>query len=632
MIMFIVPTMVLAAFARWFGAWKSGLLFLAIVALCSGFAPPIAAAVFVMIAFLSIGMLIVRAPTASATDCILVGLSTVGTVFGASAALPIHFAGVWAIALAVPIALARRRLETPIRDFLSRLSSAEDRVRDTLVTCGLFSAASIHLLVGMMPEVGYDALAMHLFVPSQIHHSKHWGFDAESYVWAVMPMLTDWSYSIAFLFGGEGAARILNVFNVYVLATLIWRISRWGGASDFGSKFAALLFLLTPLTFLESSSLFIDSAWAALVLGGTFAFLRLVSGTEPIRSSTIASGVMWGGALAAKAVSLVILPSLIVPAIAGRALLFRRPNASWISIGALLALVVGCVPYVCAWKVTGNPVFPFFNSFFQSPLYPAVDFNADAFFARGVSWRTPFEITFNSTRHIEGTLGSSGFQWLLVFLPGAVAVVLSLQRRGMALAWLSVAWFVLTFLQNGYLRYVFPSVALGCTVIAVAWPSEWNRSRVSSWLGVFAAACALCLNLLHFSSATYYGTIDLQVISDPDARARYLHDRSPIRCAVDLVNLMNLKRSPVAFISAPYGAGISANAIYANWYNGPFLAELKSVSSPESLLKVLAGRNVEFLVSDPGWLDGRLEAHLDAACDTVAKFGQISVRRVRRSS
>ena len=36
-----------------------------------------------------------------------------------------------------------------------------------------------------------------------------------TYVWAVMPMLGDWLFSVGYMLGGETAARLINVGFIY---------------------------------------------------------------------------------------------------------------------------------------------------------------------------------------------------------------------------------------------------------------------------------------------------------------------------------------------------------------------------------------------------------------------------------
>lgn len=627
LVLLVVATASISLLSRRIGPRGAGIAATTLMLVVLGAAVPAAVTVLVMCGAFSLGRLVFRATDTAATDRILAGLAILGSAFGALAAMPVHYPGLWALVLGVPVALGWRALADAIRTLT--LKAPPTTGGSGLLECCIYAASLLHVLVGLMPETGHDALAMHMFVPSRIAHARHWGFDASNYVWAVMPMLVDWLYAIGYLLGGETAARLINVSGTLMLALLLKRISTWAGASDTAGKLGVLLFLVTPLSFLESSSLFVDSIWTALLVGGTFALLRTISSSGNKRADSMLGGLLLGGALAAKAVSAVVLP-----AVAALMVLFwrrwRSGNRVSIAVPAVaVMIVVGCVPYLRAYAMTGNPVFPFFNGLFQSPLYPSVNFNADTLFPRGASWTTPYSITFNSSQHLEGTMGAAGFQWLLIVLPGAAAVLLRWHRRGMLLAALGAAWLVLTFSQMGYLRYVLPTTLIGCAVVAVALTTERQASRISGPLALLTCAAAVLLNLLHFHAATFTGNIDVRAIADAAYRSNYVAARAPIRAAVGLINAINDRRTPVAFISAPFAAGLSANALYANWYNTSFNAELLAVSSGESLRQVLQGRGVEYMVADPAWGQGRLQEHIEGISDPVASFGPVTVWRLR---
>ena len=156
-----------------------------------------------------------------------------------------------------------------------------------------------------MPEVGHDALAMHLFVPAHLSLRHEWSFDVTKYVWAVMPMMGDWLFSIAYMLGGETAARLINVSFIFILCRLVRDLVLWAGGNAVGARWSVLLFLATPLTFTESSSLYIESVWASFVVAGSLSIFKLLPSAEDNKKIQLPiAGLLLGGALAAKAVTL----------------------------------------------------------------------------------------------------------------------------------------------------------------------------------------------------------------------------------------------------------------------------------------------------------------------------------------
>jgi len=102
---------------------------------------------------------------------------------------------------------------------------------------------------------------------------------------------------------------------------------------------------------------------------------------------------------------------------------------------ASLALLVACSapPYAVAWAKTGNPVFPFLNERFRSPLLPAGAEIRDSRFHRPLTWRTAYDLTFHTNLYYEGQRGSFGFQQM-IFAALAIAAALVVRRRAVVAA------------------------------------------------------------------------------------------------------------------------------------------------------------------------------------------------------
>ena len=83
-----------------------------------------------------------------------------------------------------------------------------------------------HWLVALKPEIGTDALAMHLAIPMNIAANHRMTYEPARFLWAVMPMGADWAYSIMYLLGGEYAAHLLNLAMLAMVAGLIYQAAR----------------------------------------------------------------------------------------------------------------------------------------------------------------------------------------------------------------------------------------------------------------------------------------------------------------------------------------------------------------------------------------------------------------------
>lgn len=622
---FLVLAMLIVCFGIWFGPRLAGPVIGAVLVVALGAAVPVAVVGMLALSAFVIGRMVLRDPRIAATDSLLVGVVAMGSLLSLLVHFPVNNVGTWGLLFALPLAFGWRH----VRDLWTTASSpSPGGMHLRLLYSAIAAAALLHILVGMMPEIGHDGLAMHLFVPAYVAHHQTWHFNAAIYVWAVMPMFVDWLYTAAYMFAGESGSRFVNVGSILLLAALVHRAALWAGANNVGACWGVLLLLVTPLAYLESSSLFVEGMWSSLVIAGTLALLRLLTNSGSATANLLLAGLLLGGALAAKAVTFTVLPVLVLVVLFGVHHWFARDLFPIICLALLLFLAVGGIPYVTAHVVTGNPVFPFFNAYFQSPLYPPSNFSASAYFERGFTWDTLYRMTFNSGSYLEATSGAAGFQWLLLVVPATLVLALARHHRAFLLVLIGAGWLFMTFWQTAYLRYIFPTFAIAAALVAVGLSFAASSGRWARRLATTTALVCLVLNLLYFQSATYYGEIDLRVITDKREREAYIASRTPLRVAVELVNALNSGSAPVAFFSEPLTAGLEADALYINWYNLRFQKAALAACSSDDLGHLLAKEGVEyFVVNDSCNIKG-LHLVMDDLSDDVARIANISVRKL----
>lgn len=569
----------------------------------------------------------------------LVGAGAYGTLVGLSAHLPMAYPGVYGGLLALPIVIFRQSLADRLRQAwqssLQRSARSGHVAPDKVawLECALGGLMVFYLAVALMPEIGHDALASHLFIPAQLAARHQWGFDSSTYAWAVMPMLGDWIFAMPYTLGGESASRLTNAGFIFVLTWLVRDIALWAGGTARGANWAALIFLSTPLTFTESSSLFIESIWASFVVAGTLAVLKGCSEREHAGHHLVTGGVLIGFAVAAKAVTLPLLPVLVLFLLWRYRLWCRIDSAQLLLLGLTLFLLLGIIPYGTAWWLTGNPVFPFFNAVFKSPLWPPENFAASAF-GKGIPLDFLYSISFDSARYLEAGAGAGGFQWLLLFLPLGLGLILSRHRHAIALMIFGVLSTVLVFQSTAYLRYIFPVYAVTAGVIGVGLESSTNWGpRLPKML--YAMGCLTVLLNLHFLTAgTRYTALPFQSIFDQGLRDSYLGEALPIRRAIGLVNSLNIGKDPVAIFAPPLGAGLDADTLYTNWYNPKWLDAYVGAKTVADLARLLMDKNVTWIIVDVHWdLSGNLPRSqldlLSVVSQSVWELGPITVRRLR---
>lgn len=559
----------------------------------------------------------------------MVGAGIYGTAVSLAAHFPINYPGLYGFALAVPLVWGWRDVRTAFRS-LGQFCIEESVTKWHDLAIAL--VALVYFLVALMPEVGHDALAMHLFIPAHMATRHEWGFDVNTYVWAVMPMMGDWLFSIGYLLAGETAARLINVGFIFVLSWFVRDLVLWAGGNALGTRWAVLLFLTTPLTFTEGSSLFIESVWAAFIVAGSLSVFKLLQQnqqTDDKSAQLKLAGLLLGAAAATKAVTLTILPVLLLVLMWRYRIWVQRKLFGSIGFGLILFIVVGGIPYANAWHVTDNPVFPFFNQIFQSPFYPSVSFDASALFGKGFTWDVIYQATFYTEKFLESKPGATGFQWMLLFFPALLILLFSGQRKGIILFLVAGISIAFAFQSVTYLRYVFPSFALVAAGIGVALSAVQTEAAFTRKALSIVGWVVVSLNLFFFKSGTYYGDLSVQPLSSQTSRETYLNNRLPIRNVIELVNQINAGRDPVAVFSSPLTAGLNSDGLYPNWYNHQFQAKVTAATTSDHIAQLLMDKGVNYVILDSNWGAADKREIIEAATEKISEQGSITVRKLK---
>ena len=566
----------------------------------------------------------------------LVGAGVYGTAVGLLAHFHVNYPGVYGAALALPILLNWRLLAEESRkalNWFTRKDFVVPAVNWLHVAIAVVSL--VHFVVALMPEVGFDALWQHLFVSAHLANRNQWGFDASTYVWAVIPMLGDWIFAIGYMLAGETASRLINVGFIFILGWLVRDLVLWTGGSIFGARWAVLIFLSTPLTFTESSTLFIESVFASFVVAGTLSVFRLCATEERKKSHLIIAGIMLGCALATKAVTLMLLPALFLILIWRYKTWLHSNIKGTLALGIVLFFILGSVPYINAWWLTGNPVFPFFNKIFNSQFWHPVNFEATAF-GKGTTWDVLYQVTFNSSKYLEASPGASGFQWLMLLVPTVTIFLFMKNSRQFALLFVGIASVIFVFHSTAYLRYIFPACVILIAAIGTAMRFAEGNNIYLQRAFALTASVVILINLVFLNAGAFYADFPLKTLYSGESRSQYLSQRLPIRNAVELVNQLNTGRFPVAVFSSTLAAGILGDALYPDWTNFKFQEEIGSIKLEQDFANILLKRGANFVILDSNWngvncCGGGVEkqAIIEKMTDKIAEFGPISVRKIK---
>jgi len=288
--------------------------------------------------------------------------------------------------------------------------------------------------------------------------------------------------------------------------------------------------------------------------------------------------------------------------------------------------VFGGVPYITAWQLTGNPVFPFFNQIFHSPLFPLVNFE-DARWGKGLTWDFIYRVTFQTGKYLEATPGAAGFQWLLLFIPCLVLLFFNWHKRGLGLIVVALVSIVICFHSIAYLRYIFPSYILIVAAIGVNLQLVNNMAIVQIYATHIIAIIAVVLNLIFFTAGPFvYRDFPAYSVFSDTQKDAYLNQRLPIRSAVKIVNSLNIEKTPVAIFAYPQVAGLSADGLMASWYNLAFNEAYTKVKTKQDAIDLLVINKVDYIISETLPVEYKDQYALITQVTTkIIRIGSISV-------
>lgn len=564
---------------------------------------------------------------------ITAGFAVIALGINAAVFFPINSTAAYAAAAILVLAAGARRIGARLVEASKWLRAPTALPWPTaLLLRAVLVLAGLHLLVASFPELGHDALSMHLAIPHLVALEGRWSFDVDRFVWAVMPMNVNWLYTAASFLGGESAARLLNAGSALLVAAAIvaWSTPRLGQA---GALAAAAFWLSMPLSFLESNSAFIELPLTLLVVG---ALLANEAAARRMRPGTwLIAGALFGSAVAAKLPALLIAPGLglIWAALtvsanpAGNRIKSRSLFAA-LSAGAAGTTLFVAPPYLTGWVRTGNPVFPFFNQTFRSPQFDTTTSFTNPLFVHPFDAYTLVDLTLRTTRFIESQhSGALGIAFLALVPIGLAAAALRREGWVWVLGIAAATFCALVFREQVYLRYIVPVLPLMCLVAAYA----LTVPRSASTAAVLALMC-VAVALARFPVASFpLVWFPVQVLGSEAAREDFLRLAQPEQLAAQAAaRLSSGDGAGLAMLGVtPAVARGSSLVVTDTWHANAFHAALMA-SGAEALPQLLLMRGIAWIVL-PAQRD---QPHLEKAAEVslmVTRFGNVELRRLDAS-
>jgi hypothetical protein len=520
-----------------------------------------------------------------------VGLAVCALLMGFTAHLRVNVPVAYIALAGVSIWIGRRHVAAAWRAFVAAARDPQPMAMPLPLSAVLWFAFAMHVAYAALPERYHDALALHLVVPRALELFRFWHFDAREYTWAVQPMGANWLFAWAYVLAGEYAAKLINAMFLLLICGLLLEsrvVSRRLGL------LAVAVFALTPLTFIESASLFVDGTLALFVAAmGLFA-ARLRE--QPKAASIAGFALVAAGSMAVKLHGLVALIAACgaLVFIGGWREFFRAGKRA--HVVCVLAAAGAAWPYAYAWLATGNPVFPYFNALFKSPLFLPQNFE-NVLYPGGILPSDLYNLTFFGAKYLEGYDGAIGFALTLLLPAGLMftAAAGSPKMRVMALA--ALLYTVLILLNTRYVRYLFPALPAFALVMVYPLSAEIGTPLRKVYLGVVVAA--LLLGILRIPAAGWIlSQFDPTTAFSSRAKEQLLDVEVPPRRLGRIQSALGNDESRVVVFGQNIGADIRGRPLYVGWYFYRLEQLVLANATPEDAANTLAALGTTHVIFD----------------------------------
>jgi hypothetical protein len=354
-----------------------------------------------------------------AAGCLIAGLIPVWFFLGFFGIFNIWTVGFIAIFLVIyGLWVAKQDVILICRDVLKKSSQVNAIGFASLE--GIFILLTIVFIWSNSPEAGSDAARSHL--PLAQNYANSGSIHQYFVNWGrFMPKAAQTWSAAAIILGGVQVSKWLSWFYLFTGGLLIGEEMFRRTRSRNFSIFSVIVVLTCPMLTYLATTLYIDHLILLLNLTALFLVFRS-QGDNQIRILVLSAFVM-GGLAQIKYNTLLFAMVWSVTVV--WYLLASRKFSKAIQGCMVVAIVflASCLPwYLYTYMNTGNPVFPYFDQFFDSPLWPSdikTTLGQDKYYL-GDSWvsalKFPWIVTFFTTQISNRHNGMMGY-WMLGLIP-----------------------------------------------------------------------------------------------------------------------------------------------------------------------------------------------------------------------
>jgi len=505
---------------------------------------------------LAVGSLLLSSERHGPLDRLLVGTAVVVSLVAWLLPFPIHDTRLYIGLFAVLLVGQRRQIWQDGRDVGRQLSALGQEHPLLLALVAVVTGfASLGL---WLPSLNYDDNSAHLAIQSQLLRDGYYHLDFGTQLWALAPWFNNVWHAVAAMLLGEESRAAVGLIWLLLGVAGAWRLALAVGGSRRAALLAAAVYASHPLTAYFGTTLQVDGPTAVLLLH----LFAVLCNPEFTRRSAWVPGVLIGMLLALKMTNVVYL---VLPCgyVTWRAV--RQRQWGWLARVVAVSLVCGAASYAYSMLLTGNPTFPMFNSVFDSPYYPPVDFS-DPRWHKGIGWDLPWKLTFQTDLYMEAAPGAIGLSLLVLIGGGLLALVRPGAGRWVLLGALLPA--VVLFAEVQYVRYAFPALAVAGVVAVAALaqpPVRWPHVLTA----VVVLLCGINIAFMANTNWVMRQGAWVGLTQFGPSHATFLtQDATPQHSLMDRM----LARYPLACVlnadpGRPFTARVAGRGVSVSWYD-----------------------------------------------------------------
>jgi hypothetical protein len=481
----------------------------------------------------------------------------------------------------------------------------------------------IILLVGAIgPEITYDSLLYHLTIAK--HYSVSHNFlPIDQLPQSNWQLNSELLYSLVYSIAGEPAAKLLSFALGLLAVGTAYSLGKIIGKNFEAGLFSAAFFFTIPIVGWELTNTYVENHLALFLGCSSIVLMAWIQGNRSFFTVAIMGsflGLSMGfkifGAIFALGFAMVILWIHFQE----NGIKLTRNIVLTLMVLSVTTILLGSFWYVRSYINTGNPLFPFYNAVFKSPLFDQRNHNFNFghygihnnLITKYILW--PWFITFQSENYgSNGLHFGSGTGTIFLAFIGNVLLIKFRDRKFRVLLLITFLHLIFWTFQSQNIRYLIPSLLIFSGLFGGALSRFFKNensqliNRISLGITLLLLACNVFFTLAMF----YYQIptrIPIEFALGFKSKQEYLQEVVPSYSTFMFLNQLVDSEDNVFVGGYPYQYLTNAKMHSKPWSQLAIQID-KSINSP-ALNEIIREGKIDYAII-PDWIIKEWKPYLD---------------------